>query len=61
MGIVPDPKHQIKHILKKYFRVFLVTKSEHTKLSKIKLRSKMPINWDKKDPFARYKKARIDY
>ena len=51
----------IKKILKKYFRVFFVTKSEHTKLSNIRLRSKMPSDWDKKDPFARYKKAKIDY
>ena len=50
---------EAESILKKYYRVYVVTVSEHKKLSNLKLRSKMPDDWDYKDPYVRYKKAGI--
>ena len=50
---------EAESILKKYYRVCVVTVSEHKKLSNLTLRSKMPDDWDYKDPYARYKKAGI--
>lgn len=52
-------KHKVGSLLKKYYRVKLVTKEEHQRLSALGLRSKMPENWDRSDPCARYKVANI--
>ncbi len=56
----------VEKILKKYWRVILVTKNEHKKLNnkKLKIRSSMPKDWKKKynmDPMARYKLAKIKF
>ena len=55
----PD-KEKIGKLLKKHFRVLLVTKEEDAKLTKAGLRSKMPEGWDEKDPWARHKKVGIE-
>jgi len=59
LDIANPTEGKIRHCLEKYYRVCLVTKGEHENLSKLKLRSKMPDNWDRKDPYARYKVAGI--
>ena len=46
-------------ILADFYRVIVVTKEEHEKLNAIGLMSKMPVDWDKKDPYARYRAAKI--
>lgn len=47
-------------LLRKYFRVLVVTKEEHKKLNASGLRSKMPNNWDRNDVWARYRSVGID-
>ena len=59
LDLTPLTSIEIENLLKKYFRVCMVTKSEHKKLSDAKLRSKMPDDWDCEDPYARYKKVGI--
>lgn len=61
MDMNPLDKHQVEKILKKYFRVLLITKEEHVKLNESGsgIRSKMPVDWDKKDIWARYKEVGI--
>ena len=49
----PD-KEKIGKLLKKYFRVLLVTKEEDAKLTKAGLRSDMPEGWDEENPWARH-------
>ena len=59
LDLTPLTSIEIENLLNKYFRVCMVTKSEHKKLSDAKLRSKMPDDWDNEDPYARYKKVGI--
>lgn len=47
-------ERKVTTILKKYFRVLLVTTEEHKKLNASGLRSVMPENWDRKSVWARY-------
>ena len=47
-------ERKVTTILKKYFRVLLVTTEEHKKLNASGLRSVMPENWDCKSVWARY-------
>ena len=56
----PLTSKNIEKLLIKLYRVCIVSKSEHKKLSAAKLRSKMPDDWDRKDPYARYKKVGIE-
>ena len=49
----PD-KEKIGKLLKKHFRVLLVTKEEDAKLTKAGLRSDMPEGWDEENPWARH-------
>ncbi len=60
MDMKPLNNEGIEKILKKYFRVSLVTKKEHERLNASGLRYKMPQNWDKKDVWARYKEVGIE-
>jgi len=49
----------IKLFLREHYRLGVITKREDNLLSSIGLRSKMPTEWDRSDPFARYKRAEI--
>ena len=66
MSLKKFETNNVEKILKKYWRVILVTKNEHKKLNnkKLKIRSSMPKDWKKKynmDPMARYKLAKIKF
>ena len=61
MEMSPLTKQKVKNILEKYFKVLLVTREEHELLNASGLRSTMPVDWDKKDPYARYRKAGIKF
>ncbi|NCF48094.1 MAG: hypothetical protein GWP36_01065 [Bacteroidetes bacterium] len=52
-------KHNVRDILQKLYRVCRVTEEEHKKLRDVGLRYEMPADWNKSDPFARYKVAGI--
>lgn len=60
MGMQSPNKKKIEDILRKYFRVLLVTNEENKKLTELKLRSKMPDGWDREDIWARYKLTGIE-
>lgn len=60
MDMKPLNNEGVEKILKKYFRVLLVTKKEHERLNASGLRYKMPQNWDKKNVWARYKNVGIE-
>ena len=51
---------KVEALLKKYFRVLLVTKEEHSLLNASGLRSSMPKDWDRVDPWARYHAVGIE-
>ncbi len=55
----PD-KQSVRNKLSDLYRVCIVTIEEHKRLSDAGLRSKMPDDWDGKDPFARYKVVGIE-
>jgi hypothetical protein len=59
MEMEPLTKRRVSILLRKLFRVRRVTKDEHAKLNGMGLRSKMPDNWNRKDPWARYDAAGI--
>lgn len=61
MNLPSLENHKVEALLKKYFRVLLVTKEEHQKLNSSGLRSKMPLGWDGEDVWARYKAVGIEY
>jgi len=46
-------------ICKDYSDMCLITKQEDINLTNLKLKQKMPVDWDKKDKLARYKAAEI--
>ncbi len=46
-------------LLKKFGGAVILTVDEDKKLNKLKLRQKMPKNWNGRDPYDRYKAARI--
>ncbi|MDA1239142.1 MAG: hypothetical protein O3A15_09365 [Proteobacteria bacterium] len=50
---------RIRDYLEKYYRVCVVTKEEHQRLTQMKLRSEMPKDWDRLNPFSRYDQAGI--
>jgi hypothetical protein len=50
---------KVEALLKKFFRVLLVTKEEHRLLNSSGLRSTKPKGWDGKDVWARYKAVGI--
>ena len=54
MDLEPLTKRRVSNLLRKLFRVRRVTKNEHDELTGKGLRSKMPGNWNGKDPWARY-------
>ncbi len=60
MDMNPLNKLEVEKLLKKYFRVLLVTKEEHRRLNASGLRSKMPDDWDRKDIWVRYKFVGIE-
>lgn len=43
----------------RYYRVGVLTMDEDLRLSALKLGRSMPVDWDGKDPFARYREAGI--
>ena len=51
---------KIENLLKSLYRVCIVSKKEHKRLTEANLRSEMPIDWNGKDPYARYKKVGIE-
>jgi len=53
MDMSPLTKPKVEVLLKKYFRVLLVTKEEHARLNASGLRSTMPDDWDEEDVWAR--------
>jgi hypothetical protein len=52
-------KEGVAHILKKYLKVAVVTKEEARLLDSSGFKTKMPEDWDREDPYARYKKVGI--
>lgn len=50
---------EIENLLNKYWYIALITKEENNILNSLKLRTKMPKNWDGKNIFARYECAKI--
>jgi len=60
LEIKKPTKKKVKTVLADMYRVCLVTTEEHKRLSDAGLRSKMPKDWDRKDPFARYKIVGIE-
>jgi len=60
MDMEPLTKRRISNLLRKLFRVRTVTKEEHSRLNGMGLRSKMPDDWNGKDPWARYDAAGIE-
>lgn len=54
MGMAPLTKVRVRNLLKKYYRVLLVTKDEHRQLNASGFRSTMPPDWNGQDPWARY-------
>lgn len=59
MALDPLTELRVANLLKRLFRVRLVTKEEDRELNKGPLRFKMPDGWDGRDPFARYRAAGI--
>ena len=51
---------KIENLLISLYRVCIVSKKEHKSLTEANLRSEMPIDWNGKDPYARYKKVGIE-
>lgn len=60
LKIKQPTNRKVRNILKKFYRVCIVTVHEHQQLTDAGLRSKMPDDWDGADPFARYKVVGID-
>ena len=60
MDMSPLTKDKVGALLKKYFRVLLVTKDEHVRLNASGLRSTMPNDWDEEDVWARYRAVGIE-
>ncbi len=52
-------EENIERLLKKYYRIGVITKEEDHKLNNLQLKSKMPDDWDGNDVYARYKRADI--
>jgi hypothetical protein len=52
MEMDPLTERRVANLLKKYFRVMLVTKAEHERLNASGLCSTMPDDWDGKEIFA---------
>jgi hypothetical protein len=52
-------KEEIYELLNKYWYIALITREEDNLLNKLKLRTRMPQNWDKNNIFARYELAKI--
>ncbi len=50
----------VRRVLDKYGIVVLITKDDDRRLSKAGLRSRMPEDWDGRDPLARYKAAGLE-
>ena len=50
---------KVFHTLNKYWFTCLITKEEDNRLNQLKLRNKMPVDWDELNIFARYFKANI--
>ena len=61
MALNPLTEDAVEAILKKHFKVWLVTKAEHAKLNASGLCSTMPPGWDGCDVFARYTAAGIQF
>jgi|GEM_PF-741396 len=59
MEMNPLTELRVTNLLKKFYRMRLVTKEENTRLNEGELRSKMPDGWDGKDVYARYRAAKI--
>lgn len=52
-------EEDIELLLKKYYRIGVITKNEDQMLNSFQLKSKMPDDWDGDDIYARYKRANI--
>lgn len=50
----------VRAFLERYYRLGVITQEEHTQLSQRGFRSSMPPDWDKLDPWARYKAVKIE-
>ncbi len=59
MEMKPLTKPAVGKLLKSWYHVRLVTREEHKRLTKLKLRYTMPSDWDGLDIFARYTVAGI--
>jgi hypothetical protein len=59
MDMNPPTKSAVSKLLKRWYHVRLVTREEHERLTKLKLRYTMPSEWDGKEVFARYDAAGI--
>lgn len=60
MDMNPLTENKVATILRKYFRVLLVTAEEHERLNASGLRSVMPQNWDGQSVWARYETVGIE-
>ena len=54
MDMEPLTERRVSNLLRKYYRVMLVTRDEHALLNASGLRAKMPKAWDRKNVLARY-------
>jgi len=59
MDMKPLTKPAVSKLLKSWYHVRLVTRTEHQRLTKLKLRYTMPPDWNGADIFARYAAAGI--
>jgi hypothetical protein len=55
--VTPD---NVRELLSKYEVAVIITKSENDLLNAAGLQSKMPSDWDGRDPLARYKTVNIE-
>jgi hypothetical protein len=56
-----DTARKVANHLRRLYRVCLVTHEENQRLRSLGLNSLMPEDWDGKDPWARYRAARIRF
>lgn len=52
--------NEIEETLIKYYKLGVLTKEEDDKINQASLNSRMPLDWDGENMFARYAAAKID-
>lgn len=59
MNLSNPSSDSVQQMFQNYCKAAVITKAEDASLNRLGLRSKMPADWDGKDPWARYKAAGI--